>query len=244
MNWNNYVRCFGLFAALGLGSLPGRAQAADDHLTPPRNVLALDEDETHYQASVRRWLLPGTAPRALVQVVVLPSFTPEYSLVIERTGPTAYVLTYRLAQRNIWQASGFGAPPNITLLSPQGTVRQPPTRHAAPDSVAVTTRQVVISPQLAQALADVLSAALAQTRYPVAEPLHIDGTTLVFSLYQPNVGFRSGNSFDPAPASSNLAALNQLASHLRGLLSAQHSAFEQDLLLTEAQHLLTQLASR
>lgn len=221
-----------------------QAQASYDHLVPPPGALALGHDQARYQQSVRHWLLPGATAHALLQVVGLPSFAPEYSLIIERSGPTAYTLTYRLAKRSIWQTSGYSTPPNITLLAPQTKVVKLPAHPSVNDSIAVATRQMALSPQLAQALVDVLSVALAQARYPVDEPLYVDGTRLCFSLSQPTIGHRSGEAFDPAVVGSNMATLIKLVAGLRHLSDAQQLAFEQDLLFTEVQRLLIKLAER
>ncbi|NML66635.1 hypothetical protein HHL22_15620 [Hymenobacter sp. RP-2-7] len=236
-----------LFLGGWLAASVARAQAPtfDDHLVPPRSALALGDDQLRYRGTIRHLLLPDKAAQALVQVVVLPSFAPEYSLTIERTGPT-YLLTYRLAKRSIWQASAPGAPANLGVLHGQGaTVKPPSPRAARLDSAAIATRQLLLPPQLAQALVDVCSVALAQMRYPVQEPLRVDGTRLLISTVQPNIGYRSGEAFDPAAADSRLAALIQLVAGLRELaISSDQLDFQQDILLTAAQRLLIQLAAR
>ena len=226
-----------------LASIAARAQAGD-YLVPPRSFLALTDDQAHYQANIRRWLLPGAAPLTLAQVVVLPSFEPEYSLTIERAGPTAYVLTYRLAQRSIWQAGGYKIPASLTLLTRQGTLAKLPARQPALASVLVSTRKVDLTPQVAQALLDVWSVALAQTQFPVSEPLYIDGTEFIFATAQPNIGYRSGILHAPPTTGSPMERLIQVVAGLRELATTpDHRDFRQDVLLTEAQQLLIQLAA-
>lgn len=236
------MKHFFLLAALLGAASPAWAQV-DDHLTPPDDAL-LHPAAAAYRASVGRKLKVKLAHSLLVQVVVFPSFKPEYLLSVEQTSLVQYTLTYRLAQQSIWEASQPKMPANVTFLNQYGAPVAPPKPRAAPDSIPLTTYQVELQPRLAQALADLFTVALAQTHYANDHTIRIDGTQFTFSARDSFASYRSGESWSPTP-NSNMGRLVEIVAGLQELATnPANREFAQGVLFSEAQDLLFDLAKR
>lgn len=232
-----------LLLALLSAATPALAQATD-HLTPPPDALLQPNGLTAYRADVGRRLGRALARSPLAQVVVYPSFEPEYLLSIEQTGAEAYTLTHRRAQRSIRQALPLKLPANVTLLTQHGTQVAPPRSAAAPDSISLTTYQVPLQPQLAQALTDLFNVALVQARYPSKSGFFIDGTRLTFIARNAQGDYRSGDVQSPAQG-KQMQQLVKIVDGLRELATnSSDREFAQGVLLHDIQTLLLELAAR
>lgn len=231
-----------LTALLGTAA-PALAQVTD-HLTPPPDGLLQPNELVAYRATVGRRLGRGLVRRPLVQVVVYPSFEPEYLLSVECTGINAYTLLYRRAQRNIWYASPHKLPANVALIDSHGARMAPPKPVAAPDSIPLTTYQVALQPRLAQALTDLFNVALAQARYPSEPVTYIDGTLFTFIACGAQGYYRSGDTHSAAQG-THLKQLLNLVKGLQELITnPENRDFVQGVLFQDAQALLYELAAR
>ncbi|MGI4875533.1 MAG: hypothetical protein ACRYFX_30630 [Janthinobacterium lividum] len=231
-----------LLAVLLGAAYPALAQA-DDHLTPPTDAFMDDAELWTYRVELGRKLGVGRTHLPLVQVTVMPSFEPEYLLSVAQTGMN-YTLTYRKATKNLWHASPHKVLANVTFLDPHGNTLTPPKPRIVPDSVQITTEQVLLQPRLAQALTDLFNVALAQTRYANNDLLRIDGTTFTFIARNEQLVYRSGNTWSPRPG-THMAALVKLVDGLQDLAThSDNRDFRQGILLSEAQDLLFDLAKR
>ena len=233
----------GLLLALLSMAAPALAQAPD-HLTPPPDALLQPRELAAYRADVGRRLGRALARSPLAQVIVYPSFEPEYLLSIEHAGANAYSLVYRRAQRNIWYASPHKLPANVTLLDQHGSQVAFPKSVAAPDSIPLITKQVTLQPIVAQALTDLFNVALAQARHPSAPGLFIDGTRLTFIADDGQSHYRSGDVQAPAPG-KHMQQLVKIVDILQELATnSSDREFTQRILLSDIQSLIYELAAR
>ncbi|WP_215906284.1 hypothetical protein [Hymenobacter latericoloratus] len=184
------------------------AQHQDSHLVPARAALSTWAHGTEYYAEVRKVLGAGLSSNALAQVVVLPSFEPEYIVSVEKQNGR-YLLLYNTVQRNLH--SSF--------------------RDEKAEKAVLHTRRAEISPELATALARLWNRAIQQVRYP--EPLvsmRSDGVSFVFMAFQAGVGERAGETWSPA-AGSTMALLTGIVTDLKEVaLAPQNKELQQRLL--------------
>ena len=232
-----------LLLALVSTAAPALAQVTD-HLTPPPDALLQPTELTAYRADVGRRLGRALARSPLAQVVVYPSFAPEYLLSIAHTGTNTYTLLYRKAQRSIWYASPHEMPANVALLDQHGSRRTPPKPTTAPDSIPLIMYQVALQPRLAQALTDLFNVALAQARYPSEPGLFIDGTRFTFIACDAQGRPRSGDVQSPA-SGKHMQQLVKTVEALQELATNPNDReFAQGVLLNDIQTLLYELAAR
>jgi hypothetical protein len=233
-----------LFGGLLLAAcLPAQAQA-DDHLVPPQSIFS-NPTSADYKALVRRKLTgEGTHRFSVAQMIVLPSFQPEYSLSVEQTSWQVYVLTYRQAQTSIYSATQTKIADNARQLAKTGAVPSLSQPWSAADSVGVSTSRVTLMPTLGQALIDLFNVALAQTRYPTHRYMRGDGTSFTFLTFQPGVGYRTGETWSPAPL-TDMSRLVEVVETLRllALATPDRPGPSEAGLLQETQDALFQLAS-
>lgn len=204
-----------------LATLSSRAQERNEHLTPVGGHFSSVAHQNEYYPKVRAVLYSGLVDNALAQLVVLPSFKPEYALSIERQDQRYYLL-YNVAQRSIWGA----------LQAKQG----PP--------VAVESKRVEIGEALATAVAALWNTAIGQVRYPAPTvTIRGDGTTYMFSTFQASVGLRAGQTWTP-PATTPMASLVDITLKLQKLASAPAGPESQTELVRDANDLRRQLEAR
>lgn len=156
---------------------------------------------------------------ALAQVVVLPSFEPEYILSIEAR-KDRYLLLYNTGQQSIHQV----------LSAKKG------------EKVVVHSRQIEISKELAITLAHLWNTAIQQVRYPTPEmSMRTDGVKFIFMTFQAGIGERSGETWSPV-AGSRMSLLTGIVTDLKQLvLTPQDQELLQQQLLRHANLLNKQL---
>ncbi|RZJ88668.1 MAG: hypothetical protein EOO60_10820 [Hymenobacter sp.] len=200
-----------------------QAQATADYLRPMRGYFS--STSPAYYAKVRETLYAGLAAQPLLGTVACPSFSPEYLLCVERK-EGKFFLTYRICQTNIWYASEF-------------FTQKPPKSKP----IAVTTKTVEVTQPLVDALRQVFSTAIAQTKYPdPTDSRGTDGTTYTFVAYLEGIGAAGGETWSP-PADSKMGALVDLVDHLRVLVDTP-AAQDQTALTQQAQQLVARLISK
>lgn len=218
-----YCRCTRrLASALLFGQLShvSYAQHRDSHLVPARAALSTWAHGTEYYAEIRKVLGAGLSNNALAQVVVLPSFEPEYIISVEKQNGR-YLLLYNMVQGSLH--SSF--------------------RNKKAEKAVLHTQRAEISPELATTLARLWNRAIQQVRYPEPEPLvslRSDGVSFVFMAFQAGVGERIGETWSPA-AGSNMALLTGIATDLKEVILAPQNKELQQRLLHYAELLDKQL---
>ncbi|MBJ6108862.1 hypothetical protein JAO73_07575 [Hymenobacter sp. BT523] len=196
------------------------AQQAKDHLLPSDGYFTSFAHERAYYPRVREVLCAGLTDTPVAQVVVLPSFTPEYVLSLEERA-AKYYLTYRICETSVWAS-----------LQDKS---QPP--------VSVKTTTVELNPPAAQAVASAVAQAISQTHYPepsTSRSLGFDGTTYDFSHFQLGVGLQGGQTWSPR-AGTKMSDLVALVTTLQKITAVPTDAQLQTTLIQQAQKLLIRL---
>ena len=132
----------GKVTAGAVGEAPWPSFQSDDHLQPSTGYLVGPAYAAGYYLKLREVLYVGLSDSPTARVVVQASFAPEYVVSLDQQA-AVYYLTYQVCQTSLWNT-----------LAHKGT------------SVAITTKQVAVSPAWAMAIAQVFNAAIAQTKYP------------------------------------------------------------------------------
>ena len=88
-------------------SVPNQAKAQDDNLKPVNGIFSEPNFEFDYYSLVRKILFQGFSNNSEVRFVIIPSFSPESALDIEKgSNNSKYYLIYHKANQNIWYNSG------------------------------------------------------------------------------------------------------------------------------------------
>lgn len=204
-------------------SVDAFAQQVKDHLLPSEGYFTSYAHQRAYYPRVRDVLGAGLTDTPLAQVVVLPSFTPEYLVSLEERG-AKYYLTYRICETSVWASLQEKRLP----------------------SVSVKTTTVELSQSAATAVVATFSQAISQTHYP--EPstnrsLGSDGTTYEFSNFQQGVGLQGGQTWSPRTG-TKMSDLVALVTSLKKVTTAPADAQLQTALIQQAQQLGVRLTDR
>ncbi len=116
----------------------------------------------------------GFGPKPLARCAVLPSFTAEYAWALERRPDGVYLLTNILSE-NLWYARN--------------------------KNVTVTFREVLLEPELAEAVGELFRTAVAETRPPVKGYYGCDGTTWTLAVADGNGSLKEGEIWSPPKGS-------------------------------------------
>lgn len=191
-----------------------------DCLEPEEGYLVSYAYAANYYPKLRELLYAGLGDSPVARVVVLPSFAPEYVISIDQKART-YYLTYRVCQTSLWSA-----------LAKKGK------------QVAVDTKTVELSQELATAVARLFNAAVDQTKYPEPIPsMNSDGTTFTFSTFRMGIGLRGGKTWSPQDG-THMGALVALVSHLQRIATAPDDHMLRVNLLAEANQLTVELKAK
>jgi hypothetical protein len=194
-------------------------------LQPSKGYFTSYAHQRAYYPRLRDVLGAGLTDSPLAQVVVLPSFTPEYLLSLEERG-AKYYLTYRICETSMWatlQEKGQSLP-----------------------SVSVKTTTVELSPPAAMAVVKVFRQAILQTHYPKPTEnsmLRFDGTTCEFSCFQNGVGLQGGQTWSPR-IGTNMSDLVAVVTSLKKVIAAPVDTQLQTTLIQQAQLLGVRLTDR
>lgn len=98
---------FLLFQIAIIISVPGQAKAQDDNLKPVNGIFSEPKFEFDYYSLVRKILFQGFSNNSEARFVIIPSFSPESALDIEKGNDNSkYYLIYHKANPNIWYNHG------------------------------------------------------------------------------------------------------------------------------------------
>jgi hypothetical protein len=98
---------FLLFQITVITSVPNQAKAQDDNLKPVNGVFSEYNYEFDYYSLVRKILFQGFSDNPEARLVIIPSFSPESALDIEKgSDNNTYYLIYHKANPNIWYSGG------------------------------------------------------------------------------------------------------------------------------------------
>ena len=199
------------------------AQQAEDHLLPSEGYFTSYAHQRDYYPRVRDVLCAGLTDSPVAQVVVLPSFTPEYVLSLEKRAAT-YYLTYRVCETSVWAS----------------------LQEKRRASVSVRTTTVELSQSAASAVINAFTQAIYQTHYPAPSETHrleSDGTTYHFSLFQRGVGLQGGQTWSPREG-TQMSDLVDLTTTLKKVTAAPADVQLQTALTQQAQRLLLRLTNK
>jgi hypothetical protein len=212
----HWCRNLFLFGCCCFYVLSAQAQQAEDHLQPSQGYFFSYSYAASYYPKVQQALYAGLSASPLARVVVLPSFAPEYVVSIDQKGPK-YYLTYQVCQASLWAA-----------LQQRGK------------QVAIATKAVEVSQELATVIQQTFNTAIAQTKYPKPiTQIRSDGTTFVFSAMQRGIGLQGGETW--SPSAGNMGALVTLVDHLKQVANTPADQQLQRDLLQEANQLTAKL---
>lgn len=179
------------------------------------------------------------------QMLVVPSFEPEWAVYLIRDEKGAAHVIYKTMEKSLWgdmmrQIEHDAGNPNsystgataqfAALLKFQKKVK----RHVAPIGKTTT-----------EALNHVWANMLARVKYPLEPMLGLDGTSYYVAHWSQNMGFRSGTTRSPDPK-SRAGVLVTIADKLRDFTLAQpldRPALEKELLVS-AKTLLSKIGNK
>jgi hypothetical protein len=149
-----------------------------EYLEPEDGVFADPDFSFEYHAKVRELLLSDLPASPHVIMVCLPSFLPEWALVLSRPIGDSARFELRVAETPIWNGG------------------------ESPNTVAVTRREIRVSAQMADAALDAWPSVLleARPRQPSTRGsiwITIDGTGYHFAASVPRLGPVSGTTDSP-----------------------------------------------
>jgi hypothetical protein len=187
--------------------------AAELDLEPVDSLFSWPDEPDPYNLALRAALFPSPEYRRC-QLVVVPSFAPEWTIYLTREdGAAAQVVSRRMSEQ-LWSAmmkaiSDDGKKSSYSV-GPEAQ-RMALTRL----KVEVDTSQAIIGIETADLLEAVWGRMLKRVRY-TGEPWGgEDGVRYQVSHWAPGEGFRSGQTWSP-PQGSRPYALVKLAEQMRG----------------------------
>jgi len=145
----------------------------NDHLEPQQNFLNYQGELKEYYDNVFAKLLNGLSKKPLARYLVLPSFSSEYVLCLEKdVTDEKHYLKLRYLTTNYWYAK---------------SKRQ----------VRTNTNRREISDLLAYSFRNLLEAATNGIKEPEQETQGLDGETYLFSYYKEGKGLITGGKWSP-----------------------------------------------
>jgi hypothetical protein len=209
------IRVLAVAGLLALTAAGADAGVQSPHLVPFDHEFAEMENLRPYFVAARDALLGGRS-RAEVQVLVVPSFQPEWSLhLASENGRTRVV--YSVMKRHLWLAMAE------VPAGPDGTVsaeKQLEALGRAPRDVARFTAP--LGGPVAEEVGRVWKSMLARARRPANGALGLDGTTYFVFRWTPS-GYESGTTWSPAadtPAGEFAALIDALKAHAQATAGA------------------------
>lgn len=217
-----------LVALLVALSAPLRAQ----QLEPETGTFAGYGPPSPYDLFLRRALLEDDNYR-LCQVVVLPSFAPEYAVYFIEPPDGPPVVISRTLKQQLWTSMMN----EMTKSCPDGAISlDAMTQSVALEKVRETTetRKAELSAKSAAKIGAVCRDVLLRVRYRMSPVVGLDGTTYHVG-HSTRGGFLSGQTWSPTPGSLP-AEFVQLGEKLRAYAEAEPAARAQAeaLLLAQA----------
>jgi hypothetical protein len=143
-----------------------------DHLEPAEDYFNLYPHHRDYYPFLQKHLLASLSSRPVMRVLVMPSFSPESVVSVERDSSKNYIVVLRRAKENIWYSKKKEAVQTEQLKNSIGIV-------------------------LAKKVESVFGKVSTKVKYREEISLGSDGTTYLFSGFVPGFGWRSGKTWSP-----------------------------------------------
>jgi hypothetical protein len=147
-----------------------RLNCQEDHLIPEEGLFSTASFTDKYFISVKNCLFPGLNFDTQARLIVLPSFSNEYVLSVDKKGNKSY-LTYRVADEQIWQSKNR--------------------------NVRYKELEIPVDDELASDLQNLLSLAISKTKYSNNSVSGCDGTDYYFSTFILGEGVKCGKAWSP-----------------------------------------------
>lgn len=159
--------------ALLLFILPllSNAQTENDHLEPISSLWGVFDYQFDYYSKVRKVLYEGLTEKPEVRFLVMPSFTPENVLDIQKEEGGKYFLVYHIGEKTIWNNEKW-------------------------DSVRVKEYKVEIDRESVELVKSLFLKAIFQTRYKEKYDKGADGVNYHFFVW--HYGLKSGKIWTPS----------------------------------------------
>lgn len=148
-----------------------KAQSDTDHLKPQNGIFGVFDYQFDYYSNIRKILFKDLSDKPEIRFLVMPSFTPESVLDIQKNYETGYYsLIYRIGDNMIWS--------NNTL-----------------EKMSVTEYKKEIDSKSAQIIKSLFLKAIARTRHYEEDIMGLDGTYYHFFAW--DNGLRAGMIWSP-----------------------------------------------
>ena len=161
------------------------AQKTSSHLLPVKGIFGIYDYQFEYYSKVRKVLFNGLTDKPEIRFQVMPSFTPESVLDIERDGGKCYLI-YHICDKMIWNNTSW-------------------------EEVEVIKFKSEIDSESVRLIKSLFEIATAQVRYPerIINPdgleaitVRVDGENYYFSTYiNDGHGVRAGTVWSPKKGS-------------------------------------------
>lgn len=148
-----------------------KAQTENDHLEPIDSFWELFDYQFDYYPKVRKVLYEGLTEKPEVRFLVMPSFTPENVLDIQKEEGGKYFLVYHIGEKRIWNNEKW-------------------------DSVKVKEYKVEIDREPVELVKKLFLKAIFQTKYKEKYDRGFDGVDYYFFAW--HYGLKSGQIWIPS----------------------------------------------
>ncbi|CAM1341929.1 hypothetical protein [Tenacibaculum amylolyticum] len=146
--------------------------AQNDHLEPVESVF--DDLSYQYYTTVRKILFKGMSYRPEVRFVIIPSFSVEQVVAIEKSDDKYFIVHHKMEQ-SIWYTE------------------------EDPEKINVIKKKVEIPKKLAKLYKELFLIAINNRKYPEVEIWGNDGTNYYFTVYDSRL--KTGMIWSPRPKS-------------------------------------------
>ena len=183
--------------------LTDQLMAQDDNLKPVNGIFSIYDFQFDYYSSVRKILFKGLSDDPEIRIVVIPSFSPESVLDIEKDKQSErYFLLYHKANPSIWYSHGK-------------------------KKVNVDTIRNEIESNSFLLLKKLLESAIFKAKYQLDSlgSIGTDGTDYYFSVS--NIWQKGGTTWSPRDG-SKMGKLVDIVNHLIQLMKAESGEIEFD----------------
>lgn len=189
---------------------------ADDHLEPEAGYFADFNFRHDYYPHIRNYLLKNLSQNPVARLLVLPTFSPEYVISIEKDPRREnYFLVYAEAQENIYQKP-------------------------AKEGILVTMHRIPIGKDLALQMNRLYMTAIAQVSYRRNQAWGVDGTTFHFTAYSVGAGVRSGYTWSPQRG-SRMHDLIEITQLLKKITTTKDTSAVTQELATRCENLMKRI---
>lgn len=181
----------------------GRAQNYSDHLTPDRGIWGIFDHQFDYYSKVRKILFNDLSDKPEIRFLVMPSFTPENVLDIQKSNGT-YYLVYRICENMIWSNNNW-------------------------EKVKIKEYKSEIDSKSVELIKSLFLRAIKQTKYYDENIMGLDGVNYYFFAW--DYGLKTGTIW--SPDTPNMKKLVEIGNELIKLAKNNDTIISFDKKLTE-----------